>query len=105
MQRYILLGLCLSGCAGIGPDDLQRASTARVCYVGAVSPEYRDLARAELERRKEGCDRHAAEIRAIHEDVLKRAAERQAEEEQLYSMQGARPRRINEEPRRMKRPY
>jgi len=67
-----------AGCAGITSADLQPLSTPEVCYIGMVSPEYRQLAFEEITRRHTSCERYTAEIRAIDEALRQRAAEKAA---------------------------
>lgn len=65
------------GCAGVKSTDLLPLSTPEVCYVGMVSPEYRQLAYDEVARRQTSCESYTAEIRAIDQAMHQRAAERQ----------------------------
>jgi hypothetical protein len=73
------LALLAGGCASHNMSaDLQPLATPEVCYVGMVSPEYRQLAYEEVARRETSCERYTAEIRAIDQAMHQRAAERQA---------------------------
>jgi len=73
------LVLFAASCAGVRSADLLPLSTPEVCYVGMVSPEYRQLAFDEVARRQASCELYTAEIRVIDQAMHQRAAERQAE--------------------------
>ncbi len=77
------LVLFAAGCARITSADLRPLSTPEVCYIGMVSPEYRQLAFEEVARRRTSCERYTAEIRAVDQAMRQRAAERNAEAARL----------------------
>src|ERR671930_1217661 len=72
------LVLFAAGCAGVKTTDLQPLSTPEVCYIGMVSPAYRQLAFDEVARRHTSCEHYTAEIRAIDQTLRQRAAEKTA---------------------------
>ena len=72
------LVLFAAGCAGVKSTDLQPLSTPEVCYIGMVSPEYRQPAFDEVARRHTSCEHYTAEIRAIDQTLRQRAAEKAA---------------------------
>ena len=77
------LVLFAAGCAGVKTTDLQPLSTPEVCYIGMVSPEYRQLAFDEVARRHTSCEHYTAEIRAIDQTLRQRTVQRDAESARL----------------------
>lgn len=66
-MRPILLvpAVLLAACAGTSPKDLEKMSTIDVCYEGMMEPDKKAMVDAELNRRKENCDKYADKLKQM----------------------------------------
>lgn len=70
MRCAIVCLVLVAGCATT-PADLKKMSTAEVCYIGMVEPEKKAMTDAEIQSRKEDCEKHTAEIDKINDQEMR----------------------------------
>ena len=62
--------LVLAACAG-SPKELEKMSTLDVCYEGMMDADKRQLVEAELNRRKETCDKYDAQLKKMASEEVR----------------------------------
>ena len=68
MRAILLLPLAaLAACAAPTPKDMEKMPVAEVCYLSMVDSSDKDLAQAEVNRRRVNCNDHMAEIKKIQD--------------------------------------
>ncbi|TMH60014.1 MAG: hypothetical protein E6H57_22010 [Betaproteobacteria bacterium] len=73
-MRMILLCplVVVAACAAPSAKDLEKQPPAEVCYMGMTQPENKQMADAEIQRRKINCQDYAAEMQKM-QDMERRA--------------------------------
>ena len=72
MRILLLLPFITLAACATAPRDLERMSTAEVCYVGLTERDMGPVTGAEIQRRDEDCGNHVAELTQMA-DYEKRA--------------------------------
>jgi hypothetical protein len=72
-MRLVLLVpvFLLAACAAASPKDLEKMSTLDVCYEGMMDGDKRQLVEAELNRRKETCDKYEAQLQKMASEEMR----------------------------------
>ena len=66
MRTLLLLpAIMLAACAGTSSKDLEKMSTLDVCYEGMMEPDNKAMVDAELNRRKENCDKYSEKLKEM----------------------------------------
>lgn len=66
MRNLLLVPvLALAACAAATPKDVEKMSTLDACYLAMMEPDKKPMVDAEMQRRKENCMDHAAELKKM----------------------------------------
>ena len=72
MRALLLIPLItLAACAGPSAKDFEKMSTLDVCYEGMMDSDKRAMVQAELNRRKETCDKYDAQLKKMAEQEMR----------------------------------
>jgi len=68
MRAILLFPLAaLAACAAPTPKDMEKLSAAEVCYRAMIDSSEKEMAQAEVNRRRVNCQDHTAEIKKIQD--------------------------------------
>ena len=68
MRAILLLPLAaLAACAAPTPKDMEKLPAAEVCYRAMTDSSEKEMAQAEVNRRRVNCNDHMAEIKKIQD--------------------------------------
>jgi hypothetical protein len=74
MRALLLSPLFILAAACAGPKDLEKMSTLDVCYEGMMDADKRQAVEAELNRRKETCDKYDAQLKKMADEEMRAGA-------------------------------
>ena len=65
MRSIVMLLPLLAACAAPTAKDMEKMSAPEVCYLAMIDSSEKDMAQAEVNRRRVNCQDHTAEIKKI----------------------------------------
>lgn len=72
MRAFLIFSVAvLAACAAASPKDLEKMSTLDVCYEGMMDADKRQSVEAELNRRKETCDKYDAQLKKMASEEMR----------------------------------